>query len=148
MAPVRFNVTRDFPFPARAVFDELVDWRGHAQWVPLTRVRIEQGDGGAGTVFVATSGPLPDRMRIDALDPERMTVRITKIGPVLTGVVDLAVTETSPKTSRLQWHEDITVPMVPGFLAGVVGAASRQGFEVALRRMERHLRASLDARTR
>lgn len=146
MARVRFSVTRDFPFPARAVFDELVDWRGHAQWVPLTRVRIEQGDGGAGTVFVATSGPLPDRMRVDSLDAEQTTVRITKIGPVLSGVVDLAVSERGESASRLEWHEDITVPLVPGFLAGAVAAASRQGFEVALRRMERHLRASLDAR--
>jgi len=146
MARVRFSVIRDFPFPARAVFDELVDWRGHARWVPLTRVRIEQGDGGPGTVFVATSGPLPDRMRVDALDAERMTVRITKIGPVLTGVVDLAVSQRGESTSQLEWHEDITVPLMPGFLAGAVAAASRQGFEVALRRMERHMRASVDPR--
>lgn len=148
MARVRFTVTRDFPIPAREVFEELVDWRGHATWVPLTRVRIEHGDGGPGTVFVATSGPLPDRMRVDELDAEAMTVRITKVGPVLTGVVDLAVVETGPAASRLEWHEDITVPLVPGFLSGAVAAASRQGFEVALRRMERHLQATRDATAR
>jgi hypothetical protein len=146
MARVRFSVIRDFPFAARSVFDELVDWRGHAQWVPLTRVRIEQGDGGPGTVFVATSGPLPDRMRVDSLDPERMTVRITKIGPVLSGVVDLSVSPLGESSSQLEWHEDITVPLMPGFLSGAMAAASRQGFEVALRRMERHMRASVDSR--
>ena len=35
------------------MFDALIDWGGHARWVPMTRVVIESGDGGAGTVFVA-----------------------------------------------------------------------------------------------
>ena len=44
------------PCRASVVFDELIDWKGHANWVPLTRVEILSGDGGPGTEFVATSG--------------------------------------------------------------------------------------------
>ncbi len=43
MANVYFTVARDLPLPARAVFDELIDWKGHAEWVPLTRVTDPRG---------------------------------------------------------------------------------------------------------
>lgn len=143
MANVRFRVTRDLDLPAQAVFDELVDWPGHAEWVPLTRVQVEQGDGGPGTVFVATSGigllALPDRMRVDALDAEAMTVRVTKIGPVLTGYVDLSVTSLGERQSRLDWYEDIIVPVLPQFLAPLVAAAARRGFETSISRMAKRV---------
>lgn len=139
MANVYFTVTRDLPLPADVVFDELIDWRGHAKWVPMTRVKVLSGDGGPGTVFVATSGigpvALPDRMRVDQLDPVEMTVSITKIGPVLTGVVHLSVTSTGDRTSRLDWVEDIRVPGLPQFLAKPVGVAARKGFETSITRM-------------
>ncbi len=145
MAKVRFTVTRDLTLPARRVFDALVDWRGHADWVPMTRVVIENGDGGAGTVFVATTGlgpaALPDRMRVDALDPEAMTVRITKIGPVLSGVVDLSVAPLGENRSRLTWFEDIRVPVVPQFLAPPVTAVTRRGFESSITRLAKKLAA-------
>ena len=144
MAHVRFTVTRDLPLPADVVFAELIDWRGHAEWVPMTRVTIEEGDGGPGTVFVATSGlgpaALPDRMRVDALDPVAMTVRVTKIGPVLTGHVDLSVTATGESASRLTWLEDIRVPILPQFLARPVGAAARKAFEISIDKMAKHAR--------
>jgi Polyketide cyclase / dehydrase and lipid transport len=143
MANVHFTVTRDLRLPARLVFDELIDWQGHAAWVPLTRVRILRGDGGPGTEFVATSGigplALPDRMRVDALDPEAMTVHVTKIGPVLTGVVHLSVTATGDARSRLEWVEDIRVPALPQFLARPVAAAARRGFETSITRMAKLL---------
>ena len=145
MAHVVFRVTRDLHLPAQAVFDELIDWRGHAEWVPLTKVVVESGDGGPGTVFVATSGvgplALPDRMRVDSLDAEAMTVRVTKIGPVLTGVVDLSVTDLGENRSRLDWLEDIRVPYLPQFLAKPTAAAARKGFETSITRMARRLRA-------
>lgn len=143
MANVRFRVTRELNLPARVVFDELVDWPGHAEWVPLTRVVVESGDGGPGTVFVATSGigplSLPDRMRVDALDADAMTVRVTKIGPVLTGVVDLSVTGVGDQRCRLDWLEDIRVPYLPQFLAKPTAAAARKGFETSITRMAKRL---------
>jgi hypothetical protein len=136
VAQVHVTVTREFALPAQVVFAELVDWRGHADWVPQTRVRIESGDGGPGTVFVATTGvgplALPDRMRVDTLDSGAMTVALTKIGPVLRGDVELAVVRLGPRTCRLHWVEDIDVPVLPQVLAGVVGAATEQGFQRAL----------------
>ena len=143
MARVRFTVTRDLNLPADAVFAELIDWKAHEDWVPLTKVIIHSGDGGAGTEFTATSGikplALPDRMRIDSLDAETMTVHVTKLGPVLTGTVELKVTPTGATSCRLDWFEDVRVPVLPQFLATPVGAAARQGFTTSIKKMAKKL---------
>ena len=145
MADVDFTVVRDIPLPARAVFDELVDWAGHAEWVPLTRVEILTGDGGPGTEFIATSGigpaALPDRMRVDSLDAEAMTVAITKIGPVLTGAVRLRVVSTGERSCRLEWVEEIRVPYAPQFLARPIAFAARRGFSSAITRLVNRIRS-------
>jgi hypothetical protein len=143
MARVIFSVTRDLPLPARAVFEELIDWKAHADWVPLTRVEIISGDGGSGTEFVATSGvgplALPDRMRIDELDSEAMTVRVTKIGPLLSGEVRLAVTVIDERSCHLEWVEDIRVPGLPSFLAAPTAAAARRAFSISINKMARKI---------
>jgi hypothetical protein len=143
MAQVEFTVVRDLPLPARTVFDELIDWTGHAEWVPMTRVEILSGDGGIGSEFVATTGlgplALPDRMRVDALDAESMTVDITKIGPVLTGDVHLAVESTDSSTSRLTWVEQVRVPYSPQVLSGALAWGASRGFNSAITRMAKLL---------
>jgi len=143
MARVQFTVSRNLDIPADRVFAELIDWKAHEDWVPLTKVVIHSGDGGAGTEFTATSGlgplALPDRMRIDSLDAETMTVHVTKLGPVLTGTVELKVTPTGPMSCRLDWFEDVRVPVLPQFLATPVGAAARQGFTTSIKKMAKKL---------
>lgn len=145
MAQVDFTVVRSIPLPARTVFEELTDWAGHAEWVPMTRVEILRGDGGPGTEFVATTGvgpaALPDRMRVDSLDPEAMTVTITKIGPVLTGEVRLAVVSTGEQSCRLEWVEEIHVPYAPQILARPIAFAARRGFTTAISRMVARLQS-------
>jgi len=145
-ANVVFQVSRTLSFNADRVFEALIDWRGHADWVPLTKVEILSGDGAVGTEFIATSGvgplALPDRMRVDSLDREARTSRITKVGPVLTGVVDLTVTQQGENSSSVHWVENVQVPMLPQFLARPVAAAARAAFMQALGRMERYLRKS------
>ncbi len=143
MAQVRFSVRQDLPFPAGQVFGALVDWPGHAEWVPLTRVEILEGDGDVGTRFVATTGigplALPDRMQVTAMDPAAMTVTVVKIGPILTGEVYLKVTALTDGSCVVDWIEDIRVPWLPQFLARPVGAAAAKGFRTSLRRMGRGL---------
>ncbi|MFM9134667.1 MAG: SRPBCC family protein [bacterium] len=144
MARVHFRVRRPLPLPSRVAFDELVDWRGHADWVPMTRVVIESGDGGVGTTFVATTGlgplALPDRMRVESIDTEARTVTVVKIGPVLTGEVCLAVESVGDTACIVHWDEDVRVPLLPGFLSKPVGAVARKAFEVSIDRMAQRAR--------
>ena len=147
-ANVVFKVSRTLPFNADQVFEALIDWRGHADWVPLTKVEVLNGDGGPGTEFIATSGvgplALPDRMRVDTLEKESRTSQITKIGPVLTGVVDLTVTEIDENSCTVYWAEAVHVPGLPQFLARPVAAGARTAFNQALGRMEKYLRKNND----
>lgn len=144
MARVQFTARKQLRLPAQTVYDALVNWRGHADWVPMTRVRIEEGDGGVGTVFIATTGlgpaALPDRMRVEALDAEAMAADLVKIGPVLRGDVRIAVLPLSNTTCEVQWHEDITVPVLPNFAAPLVAAATQKAFEKSLDRLAKRLR--------
>jgi carbon monoxide dehydrogenase subunit G len=78
-------------------------------------------------------------MRIDSLDAETMTVHVTKLGPVLTGTVELKVTPTGAASCRLDWFEDVRVPVLPQFLATPVGAAARQGFTTSIKKMAKKL---------
>lgn len=154
MARVHVEVQHDFPFPADVVFAALVDWPSHADWVPMTKVRIEHGDGGVGTVFVATTGPgplaLPDRMRVDVLDPTARRVCITKIGPVLDGIVEITVRATDERSCTVDWLEDISIrrlTRMPRAIAAPIAAATRQGFRSSLARLSRRVaaRASVTA---
>ncbi len=144
MARVEFTAHKHLRLPAQSVYDALIDWRGHADWVPMTRVRIEAGDGGEGTVFVATTGlgpaALPDRMRVESLDGQAMTADIVKIGPVLRGDVRIEVAPLSNTTCEVRWHEDITVPALPNFAAPAVAAATAKAFEKSLDRLAKRLR--------
>jgi len=139
MARVHFTVRKSLPLPARTAYDELVDWRGHAAWVPMTRVVIESGDGGVGTTFVATTGlgplALPDRMRVESMDNDAMKVTVVKVGPILTGDVHLAVESVGDMACTVLWDEDIRVPVLPQFLAAPVGAVARKAFEISIDRM-------------
>jgi len=151
MAQVHFTVRKSLRLPARAVFEELVDWRGHAEWVPMTRVVIESGDGGVGTTFVATTGlgplALPDRMSVESMDIDNMRVHIVKIGPVLTGDVVLEVEAGGDGDCVVLWDEDVRVPVLPQFLAAPVGAIARKAFEVSIDAMAKRVRRSLPARS-
>lgn len=146
MAPVHVDVRQGLALPADVVFAALVDWLSHADWVPMTKVRIEQGDGGVGTVFVATTGvgplALPDRMRVDVLDTDERRVKITKIGPVLDGIVEIAVRPTGGASCMVEWREDITIrrlSAMPRVIARPIAAATRRGFESSLTRLGRRL---------
>lgn len=141
--PVSFVATRLMPYSAGRVFTALVDWRGHADWVPLTTVEIVSGDGGVGTEFIATTGlrplALPDRMRVDALDAEALRVDITKLGPMLTGSVVITVYPVTEWTCRVEWTEDVLAKRLPHLFARPAAAASKLAFERSLRRLARYL---------
>lgn len=154
MAHLSFTVTCNLSQPSEAVFAALIDWPGHATWVPLTTVHMISGDGGVGSEFIATTGvppcALPDRMRVTGLDSIAQRVTLVKIGPVLTGHVELSVSPgatpgdpvVTSNSCRVRWHEEIRVPLLPQFLAGLVAFVTAAGFRSSLRRLEGQLARS------
>lgn len=101
---------------------------------------------GSGRLQVVRTLPLPAGVVFDELIDRAgqwvpMTVAITKIGPVLTGVVMLRVVSLGQTSSRLEWDERIRVPCAPQFLAAPIAAAARQGFSSAISRMVKRIRS-------
>ncbi len=147
MADVRFEVRSTFTHPPADVWRELVDWAGHAEWIPATRVEVPDEDPTAvGARFTAWSGygplTLEDRMEVVRCDWDEATAsgscEVRKLGPVLTGTASFTV-EPHPKGAEVVWVEDVVVPKVPGFMAPVVGRAGAVGFRVAMGRLGKYM---------
>ena len=145
MAKIVFEVPYSFAASPRTVWDELIDWKGHEKWIPLTRVHLEPGDPtviGAG--FTAWTGvgriSLEDRMRVKELDWDdaRSTGRceVEKLGPILRGTAGFTVEPgRSGGGTDLVWFEDVSVRYVPRFLAPIVSAIGAGGFKQGMRRL-------------
>lgn len=157
MVAIDFTVTHDFIAPPQRVWDEMIDWEAHGDWIPATRVEIDSGDpravGGRFTGYTGI-GPLMlvDRMEIATIDwnPESSTgyCEVNKIGPVLSGTAGFTLTPHGTGT-RIEWFEDVTVARLPAFLApfeSVISKLGAIGFGFAMKNFDRSLRAVPEAR--
>jgi hypothetical protein len=147
VSAVRFEVRRRFDDAPQRVWAELVDWTGHAAWVPATRVRVDPGDPVAvGATFTAWTGfgplALEDRMEVATCAWEAETLRgtceILKRGPVLGGWAGFTVSPDA-RGAVVQWVEDLSVPHLPPRLAPIVAWLGARGLRYAMRRLARLL---------
>jgi hypothetical protein len=140
-AKVVFEIERTLPLSPGEAWERLVDWPGHGDWVPMTRVEVDATDPSR---FVAWSGvgplTLEDRMRVaeQHFDGESGACRVVKVGPVLTGEASFTVQPgAEPDTAVVVWREDVAVPHLPQFLSPVAAAAGKVLFGWSLKRMAR-----------
>jgi uncharacterized protein YndB with AHSA1/START domain len=146
MAKIHFEVQHSFDAPPVRVWEELVDWSGHAAWIPMTRVSVAPGDPTAvGATFTAWSGvgrlALEDRMRVASLDwddqAQQGACGVDKLGPVLVGTATFTVSAGRASGTEVHWIEDVALPRLPQFLAPVLAAAGAAGFRFGMRRLAR-----------
>ncbi len=148
MARITFDVHHRFAHDARTVWDDLVEWKAHENWIPMTRV--DDGDGPpteVGHEFTAWTGlgrlSLEDRMRVTMCEWDAATssgeCAVDKLGPVLHGTAGFTVTPDGDDASTLDWFEDVTIRFVPQFLAPVVAKLGAMGFKQGMRGLDKHL---------
>ena len=147
MADITFEVPYSFDASPRTVWDELIDWKGHEEWIPLTRVDVEPGDPTAvGAEFTAWTGigpaSLADRMRVRRCDWDGATssgnCEVEKLGPILRGTAGFIVEPgRSGGWADLVWFEKVSVRYVPQFLAPIVGAIGAAGFKQGMRWLDK-----------
>jgi hypothetical protein len=146
MAKIRFEVRHSFNASPARVWEELVDWSGHAAWIPMTRIAVAPGDPQAvDATFTAWTGvgrlALEDRMRVASFDwndeTQRGACAVDKLGPVLTGSAAFTVTAGRASAIDVNWIEDVAVPRLPQFLAPILAAAGAAGFRFGMRRLAR-----------
>jgi len=155
MATIAFTVQHDFDQSAKVVWDELVDWERHADWIPATTMDVEPGDPtDVGREFTARTGfgpvALVDKMRVVKCDwdPETSAgdCEVEKLGPVLIGRAGFTVAPRGDG-STLEWVEDVTMKHVPQFLAPIAGKVGALGFKQGMRGLAKSLSKRSTAET-
>jgi hypothetical protein len=106
--------------PAAAVFKAFTAWERQSDWIPFTKVRVVEGDGGEGSLVEAVTavGPamLRDEMRVVRVDPP-YEVRVVHCGRLLRGPGVLRCTPMGESRTQVVWHEWFHLP---GGVAGRV----------------------------
>ncbi len=117
------HLFRETTAPPRAVWGVLADFTGYGRWMPLTRMRVDQGEPRVGWGFAGVSGIGPlgfsDSMVVTRWDPPTeegkdeegdpaASFRVVKTGRLLGGWADVTLTATATGT-RVDWREDFSV---------------------------------------
>ncbi|MCM4077168.1 SRPBCC family protein [Paractinoplanes hotanensis] len=128
--------------PASKVFAAFLNWEKQGDWIPLTRVRVVEGDGGEGSLVEAVTalGPaaLRDELRVVKVNPP-YEVRVVHCGTVLRGPGTMRCTAMSGDRTQVVLHEWFHLPAGPvGKLAWpVLWPGSKLGFTGALKKFGR-----------
>jgi uncharacterized membrane protein len=128
--------------PAAKVFAAFLNWEGQSQWIPFTKVRVVEGDGGEGSLVEAITaiGPasLRDELRVVKVNPP-YEVRVVHCGKVLRGPGSVRCTAMSGDRTQVVLHEWFHLPAgAAGKVAWpVLWPGSKLGFTGALKKFGR-----------
>ena len=99
--------------PADRVFAAFVNWERQSEWIPFTKVRVVEGDGGEGSLIEAITGVgaagLRDEMRVVRLDAP-YEVRVVHCGKVLRGPGSMRCTAMAGDRTQVVMHEWFHLP--------------------------------------
>ncbi|MDQ7906763.1 SRPBCC family protein [Phytohabitans sp. ZYX-F-186] len=132
--------------PAEAVFKAFTAWERQSDWIPFTKVRVVEGDGGEGSLVEAVTAVGPavvrDEMRVVRIDPP-YEVRVVHCGRLLRGPGVLRCTPMGESRTQVVWHEWFHLP---GGVAGrvawpVLWPGSKVGLTQALKKFGRLVEA-------
>lgn len=128
--------------PADRVFAAFVNWERQSDWIPFTKVRVVEGDGGEGSLVEAITaiGPaaLRDELRVVKVNPP-FEVRVVHCGKVLRGPGSMRCTAMGGDRTQVVMHEWFHLPAgAVGRLAWpVVWPGSKLSLKGALKRFGR-----------
>jgi uncharacterized membrane protein len=128
--------------PAQRVFAAFLNWEKQSEWIPFTKVRVVEGDGGEGSLVEAITaiGPaaLRDELRVIKVNPP-YEVKVVHCGKVLRGPGSVRCTAMSGDRTQVVLHEWFHLPVGPiGKLAWpVLWPGSKLSFTRALKKFGR-----------
>lgn len=128
--------------PVATVFDAMTRWERQGEWIPFTKVRVVEGDGGEGSWIeaVTTLGPavVRDQMRVVRLD-RPYEIQVMHDGRVLRGPGVMRCTPLERDRTQVVWHEWFLLPGGPlgRVAAPLLWPGSKAGLTQALRRFAR-----------
>lgn len=137
MSRVAVHASADVGAPAREVWDVLVDWPRHGEWVPFTRAEGGAGEGEDVRAWtgVGPAGFLDTMVITEWRPPHRVGVRHT--GALVRGEGRFDLLDLPGDRCRVTWAELIDLPLGPAGRAGwlAVGPAARLMLRTALNRL-------------
>jgi uncharacterized membrane protein len=99
--------------PADRVFAAFVNWERQSEWIPFTKVRLIEGDGGEGSLIQAVTGVgstvLRDEIRVVRVDAP-YEVRIVHCGKILRGPASMRCTAMAGDRTQVVMHEWFHLP--------------------------------------
>lgn len=130
-------IERRTALPPAEAWQRLTAWENHSATVPLTRITVlTPPPSGAGTVFVARTGPgrasFADPMRVAVWEPPSTDggpgrCRLVKTGRIVTGWAEISVGQDGDG-SHVRWEEELHVRGMPRGLSGLTRGAGRLVF--------------------
>jgi hypothetical protein len=128
--------------PVARVFAGFLAWERQGEWIPLTTVRVLEGDGGEGSRIQAVTtvgrAVLRDEMRVDRIDAP-YEIRVVHTGAYLRGPGVIRCTPLAGNRTQVVWHEWFQLPAgLAGQLAWpLLWPGSKASLNLALRRFAR-----------
>ncbi|XVV12177.1 SRPBCC family protein [Actinoplanes sp. CA-131856] len=128
--------------PAPRVFAAFLSWEKQSEWIPFTKVRVVEGDGGEGSLVEAITaiGPaaLRDELRVVKVNAP-YEVRVVHCGRFLRGPGSMRCTAMSGDRTQVVLHEWFHLPAGPvGKIAWpVLWPGSKLSFTGALKKFGR-----------
>jgi hypothetical protein len=120
----------------------LTDWVGQSEWMPMTTVAIESGDGELGTRLLARSGigaaAIVDPMVIDVWQPPSRC-EVQHEGRIVTGRGVFLVDRVSDTRTKVTWEEQLDSTGLRRIVDGAAALPTKAMLGVALRRFERRV---------
>jgi uncharacterized membrane protein len=99
--------------PVATVFRAFISWERQSDWIPFTKVRVVDGDGGEGSLIEAVTavGPavIKDEMKVDRVDAP-YEVRVVHCGRLLRGPGVIRCTPLAGDRTQVVWHEWFQLP--------------------------------------
>jgi uncharacterized membrane protein len=99
--------------PADRVFAAFVNWERQSDWIPFTKVRVVEGDGGEGSLIEAVTGfgstVLRDEIRVVRVDAP-YEVRVVHCGKILRGPASMRCTAMAGDRTQVVMHEWFHLP--------------------------------------
>jgi len=116
---VDLHLVRETTAPPEVVWDVVTDFAAYGRWMPLTRMRLDEGPTRVGWGFAGVSGVGPlafrDSMLVTRWAPATHGAgdfRVVKTGWLLGGWAQVAVTRRGAG-STLDWRQDLVVRPLP-----------------------------------
>lgn len=120
----------------------LTDWVGQSNWMPMTTVEVESGDGALGTKLRARTGlglaAVLDPMEIDVWQPpHRCEVRHD--GRIVTGRGVFLVEPIGSDRTKVTWEEQLESRGARRLFDRAASGPTKAMLRVALRRLARRV---------